>query len=107
MISISGEHLKIVLDILDKFVPECEVRAFGSRYKWTAKNYSDLDIVIVGKEKLDWGKVADIREAFEESDLPFRVDVLDWNGISSDFKKVIGEGYEVLKKEHPAGREIE
>lgn len=99
MIDVREDHLKIVLDILNKFVPSCEVRIFGSRYKWTAKDYSDLDLAIVCKEKIDWKLLADIKEAFQESELPYRVDVLDWNSISEEFKKVIEtSGYEVLKK---------
>ena len=34
--------------LLREHVPECEVRAFGSRAAWTAKDYSDLDLAIVG-----------------------------------------------------------
>ena len=33
---------------------------------------------------------------FEESDLPFKVDVLDWQSISDNFKKVIKEKYIVF-----------
>ena len=36
----------------------------------------------MGEDKLDWIMVEDIKEAFQESDLPFRVDILDWNAIS-------------------------
>ena len=39
-----------------------------------------------------------LKEAFEESDLPFRVDVLDWHAISDRFHKVIEKKYEVLQK---------
>ena len=97
MIDISESNLKIILDIIKKFVPDCEVRAFGSRYKWTAKDYSDLDLVIVGKEKLNWEIIPDMKEAFQESDLTFRVDVIDWYDIEEDFRSVILEnGYEVI-----------
>lgn len=96
MINVSEIQLRIILDIIKKFVPYCEVRAFGSRYKWTAKVYSDLDLSIVGEDKLDWILVENITEAFQESDLPFRVDILDWNAISPEFKKVIEQGYEVI-----------
>ena len=37
-------------------------------------------------------------EAFEESNLPIRVDLLDWQSISEGFQKVILEGYEVIQK---------
>jgi len=36
-------------------------------------------------------------EAFQESGLPFRVDVLDWHAISPEFRQVIKRKYEVLK----------
>lgn len=98
MIDITKEQLKIVLDILNKFVPNSEVRVFGSRIKGNAKKYSDLDLAIVQNDKLSWKVIADIKEAFQESNLTFRVDVLDWNSISDEFKKVIESGYEVIKK---------
>jgi predicted nucleotidyltransferase len=99
MIDILPEHLQIVLKILSAYAPECEVRAFGSRYAHKAKSYSDLDLVLVAEEKLDWRKLARIQEAFQESILPYRVDVLDWRAISPSFQKAIEErGYEALQK---------
>ncbi|OPJ62119.1 nucleotidyltransferase family protein [Clostridium oryzae] len=97
MINVTETELDIILEILRRYVPDCEVRVFGSRYKGTQKRYSDLDLVILGKEKLDWQLVYDIKEAFQESELTYRVDVLDWNSISSEFQKVINQGYEVIK----------
>ena len=43
-------------------------------------------------------------EAFEASDLPFRVDVLDWHRISESFHKVIEQAYEVIQS--PEQRQI-
>ena len=97
MIDVSPNHLDIVLCILAKYVPECEVRVFGSRFTGTAKLYSDLDIALVGHEKLDWRVMAAIKEEFQESELPFRVDILDWYNTSAEFRKVIAEsGYKVM-----------
>ena len=97
MIDISENNLKIVLGILQQFVPHCEVRVFGSRYKWSAKKYSDLDLIIVGKEKIYWEIISDIKEAFQESDLTFRVDIMDWNDIEESFKEdILKSGYEVI-----------
>lgn len=99
MISLTDDELKIVQDILQRLVPHCEVRVFGSRYKGTARKYSDLDLVIVGTGKLDWQVLSDLKDAFEESDLPFRVDVLDWYAISSEFRDVINNGYELMLRD--------
>lgn len=98
MIDVRPEQLKIIKDILQKFAPDCEVRVFGSRYKKKAWNYSDLDLAVIGEAKLDWKQIGRIKEEFEESDLPYRVDVLDWHAISPEFQKVIEAGYEVIQE---------
>ena len=89
MIDINPYHLEIVTQILHEYVPDCEVRAFGSRATWTSKEYSDLDLAIVGNGPLKWRTLGKLRDAFEESYLPFRVDVLDWHDISDNFRKII------------------
>jgi len=98
MIDVAPAQLQIIKEILQRLAPDCEVRAFGSRFKRTAKSYSDLDLAIVGGGKLLFKKLSALRIAFEESDLSYRVDVLDWHSISPEFQKVIEQGYEVIQK---------
>ena len=98
-VDLNPNHLATVERILAEHVPECEVRAFGSRATWTAKDYSDLDLAVVGAGSLDWGALSRLKEAFEESDLPMRVDVLDWHVISESFRKVIERDYMVVQQE--------
>lgn len=98
MIDISPKDLAIVQSILRDAVPECEVRAFGSRVAWTAKDYSDLDLVVVGAAALERKRLYRLQEAFQESALPFRVDVLDWHAVSDGFRAVIAKQYEVVQK---------
>ena len=97
MIDVSPLHLQTILDILKTHAPDCEVRAFGSRVKRTAKSYSDLDLAVVGQTKLPFQKLAALQTAFEESDLPYRVDVLDWHAISPEFQRIIEQEYEVIQ----------
>ena len=99
MIDIAQNHLEIIKKILHKHVPDCEVRAFGSRVLHTAKSYSDLDLVLVGEKELDQPSLNRLIEAFEESDIPFRVDLLDWNAISDSFRAIIEKRYEVIQKQ--------
>ncbi len=97
MIDVTPEQLEIILSIVSQFFPDCEVRAFGSRYNGKAKHYSDLDLALVGQGRLDWRRLAELKEAFQESDLSFRVALLDWNAISAEFRNVIEtSGYEVI-----------
>ena len=96
MIDLPKDQLETVSRIIAEHVPGCEVRVFGSRVKGSAKPWSDLDVALVGAGKLDLLTVAGVREALEESDLPVRVDILDWHSISPEFRAVIEEGFEVL-----------
>ncbi len=96
MINVTPAQLQIITGILAAKVPGVEARAFGSRVDGKPKDYSDLDLALVGPAKLDAAVIGELKEAFEESDLPFRVDVLDWNAISAEFQKVILNKYEVL-----------
>jgi len=97
MIDLSPRHLQTVRAILGQHVPNCEVRAFGSRVSGPAKNYSDLDLAVVALTKLNPETLRHLKEAFEESDLPFRVDVLDWHETSPEFQKVIEKAYDVIQ----------
>jgi predicted nucleotidyltransferase len=96
MIAISEDSLNMIKNILNKTIPHCEVRAFGSRVKGTNREYSDLDLAIVGEEKLGISVLGNVQEAFMESSIPFRVDVLDYNAVSEKFQKIIDAKYELI-----------
>ena len=98
MIDVPFHDLASIKQILAKHVPGCEVRVFGSRVNGTARSYSDLDVVIIGEDKVPRKQVYRLKEAFQESDLPFRVDVLDWHRISLEFRKIIENAYEVVQE---------
>ena len=89
MIDLAPHHLETVESILAEHVPDCEVRAFGSRAKWEGWEYSDLDLAVVRNNKHDWQTIPRLKEAFEESDLPIRVDVLDWHDLAEDFREAV------------------
>jgi len=88
-IDISREDWRIIRDILRKYVPEQEVWAFGSRAKRTAWTYSDLDLAIITETALPFNVRGDMAEDFSESDLPFRVDILDWATTPEDFRRIV------------------
>lgn len=72
---------KIISDIIAQ--SSFEIVAFGSRVKGTAQSASDLDLGYYGPQK--FSATDAIEQAFEESDLPFKVDLIDLNAISQDF----------------------
>lgn len=67
---------------------EYKVFIFGSRATEKAKKYSDYDVGIIGKKPVPWRILSLIEEALEESDLLYKVDVVDFFLVSSNFRKV-------------------
>lgn len=97
MIDLEERYLAEVIRILRERLLDCEVRAFGSRVRGKARKYSDLDLAVIGKERLDWRRLEAVRDAFAESDLPIQVDVLDWNAVSDEFRAAIAGHSELVR----------
>lgn len=76
-IDIRPDHWEMVRGILHKHVPQHEVWAFGSRATWAAKEFSDLDLAVIGDKPLSLSVSSSLRDDFSESDLPYKVDVVD------------------------------
>lgn len=79
----------MVQAILDSQVPHARVLAFGSRAAGTPRKYSDLDLAIIQPERLTLHTISRLKMAFEDSDLPICVDVVDWNQADSEFKAMV------------------
>ena len=94
-IDVRPDLWRIVSGILQKHVPQYEVWVFGSRAKWAAKPYSDLDLAVITVQPLTLDVSAALADAFAESDLPWRVDVVDWASTSESFRRII-EGDKVV-----------
>jgi predicted nucleotidyltransferase len=79
--------------IIFRFVNPREVRAFifGSRATGGGRRFSDIDIGIEGKKQIDSLLLADIKEAFEESHIPYIVEVVDFSRVSDRFKIISGK----------------
>ncbi|MGH8473065.1 MAG: nucleotidyltransferase family protein, partial [Gammaproteobacteria bacterium] len=98
LIDIRPDHWAIVADILRRHVPDREVWAVGSRAKWSAKEYSDLDLAVIGEHPLSLSVSAALADDFSESDLPFKVDVVDWATTSESFRKIIERDKVVVQR---------
>lgn len=97
-IDITPEQRQLVCSIFATHLPDTEVWAYGSRVHWNATPSSDLDLVAFCSDK---SGLANCRDAFAESSLPFRVDLFLWDEIPENFQDRIKQEYAVLisKKE--------
>lgn len=96
-LDIQSEELAIVKSILQQFVPNYPVWAFGSRVKGTARPYSDLDLAIMTETPLTFLERDNLKEAFSESDLVWKVDIIDWASTSEEFRQIIQKKYVVIQ----------
>ncbi len=89
-VDIRPDHLEIVQSILHEHLPAgVKVWVFGSRANWTTKDSSDLDLALEGESKLSHKVLGALKDAFEDSALPYTVDVVDLNRIGDSFKQIV------------------
>jgi predicted nucleotidyltransferase len=82
---IEDRHWQIVKSILSKY--NYSFYAFGSRVKGNPQKFSDLDLCYFGK--IPNNELFSLEEDFEESDLPYKVDIISWDKINSSFRELI------------------
>src|SRR5215469_2528410 len=89
-IDLPADHRRMVLDILHANLPaNAKAWVFGSRATGRARRYSDLDLVIDAGRPLSFDETAKLSEAFSESDLPYRVDVVDWRVVDDHWRHIL------------------
>jgi predicted nucleotidyltransferase len=77
--------------------PHLEVWAFGSRTRNKAWRYSDLDLAVITHKPLSFALRCALIEDLTESDLPFRVDVVDWARTDEEFRRIISANRVVIQ----------
>lgn len=89
-LDLTAEHRRLVLEILAANLPaNTTAWVFGSRAAGRARRYSDLDLAIDVGRRLTLDEFARLAEAFSDSDLPYRVDIVDWHAVEDGFRRTI------------------
>ncbi|MBX6353055.1 MAG: nucleotidyltransferase domain-containing protein [Thermoflavifilum sp.] len=85
------EIARLVRSVLDH--RPCRIILFGSVARGEAQHISDIDIALDAGERLDGYTMFQIRDALEESLIPYRIDVLDLAAVSPEMRAhVLKEG---------------
>ena len=104
-IDLTAGQRRTVLVLLNRYLPGTTVWAYGSRVKWTSHPASDLDLVVFAKPE-QAARVTELREAFDESNLPFRVDLFVWDDVPESFRKRIETEHVTLAKREERNRTV-
>lgn len=97
-LDIGNNVLLIVKDILNRLAPDATVWVFGSRATGRAKKFSDLDLCLMAPQPLSLDRISAIAGEFAESDLPWKVDIVDWWSISQGFREIIERDQVLLQQ---------
>ncbi|MEO5377840.1 MAG: nucleotidyltransferase domain-containing protein [Magnetococcus sp. DMHC-6] len=97
ILGMTPDQHNILRTFLHRYIPGVAVWAYGSRVKGTARPYSDLDLVLFMTPKERF-LVSELKESLDESNLPFLVDLLIWDELSSKFHQNIKEKYIVVQE---------
>jgi type I restriction enzyme S subunit len=90
-LDVRADHLSIIQNILKNHIPQYRIVAFGSRVNGHSKATSDLDLCIMSTERVPFETLASLRDEFSLSNLPYKVDLVDWAAIAPEFQKIILE----------------
>jgi uncharacterized protein len=91
-LALDDKELSLVNAILRAHLPSgVTVHVFGSRARGQPKAWADLDLVLEGAAPLPLSLVAKLAEAFEESALPWKVDLVDRKTVSAGFGRLIDQ----------------
>ena len=98
-LDIRPQHLALLRGLLRQHLPNAEVWAYGSRVNRDGHEASDLDLVVrqPADLKLGMAEFWELKEALVESNLPIRVDVVDWAHIPESFHREIERAYVVVR----------
>lgn len=96
MINLEPDELQRLKTILQKYIPDYTVYLFGSRVTPNIKPYSDIDLAIMSQISIPSMTMALLKNELAESDLPYKVDLVDWASTDESFKAIIMQQYEVI-----------
>ena len=92
---IKPEHLKLLKDIIADYCPNAEIWAYGSRLNGDAHSGSDLDLVVKDFHSKD-ACLSEFKNLLSESNIPFLIDVQEFNKLPKSFQDEILKNYIIL-----------
>ncbi|HOV92518.1 MAG TPA: nucleotidyltransferase domain-containing protein [Candidatus Kapabacteria bacterium] len=92
---LSDQQLETIIEIISSFPEITEAIIFGSRAIGTNRQGSDIDIAIKCNNS-KFNKRGNLLSRFEESNLPFFVDIVDYNSITTNELKMQIDLYGVV-----------
>jgi uncharacterized protein len=92
------EYKKKIVAVLSALFPNATIYLFGSRARGTHYERSDIDIALDTGIRLEQVDVGEARDMLNESNIPYKIDVVDVRGVHESMRKNILEEGIVWRK---------
>ncbi len=90
---VNKEEMEIIQKIISKYKPKIHFFCYGSRVKGNFSETSDLDVLIQTEKKDSIGIIYELNEKFDNSKLPFIVNIIDMNKLDEKFLNAIKKDF--------------
>lgn len=82
-------HQKTIVSLIRAAIPHANIYLFGSRARGTASPTSDADIMIDAGSIIDIQTMISLKNLLSESEIPYRVELVDKYAIDDQFLSLI------------------
>jgi len=87
--SLEPEYKNKIIGILTVLFPDAKIYLFGSRARGTHSDRSDIDIALDESKVIRPGRLGEAVSMFAESNIPYKIDVVDLHSVSDDMRYFI------------------
>jgi predicted nucleotidyltransferase len=71
-----------IVAVISALMPQVNIYLFGSRARGTHAQWADIDIALDGGKELPRADVDEIKSMFKESNILYRIDVVDFHSVT-------------------------
>ncbi|MBO4698341.1 nucleotidyltransferase domain-containing protein [bacterium] len=92
MINLKRKHFNELCSIFEKYCPKAEIWAYGSRIHGDSHDGSDLDMTVKNFNDPN-KKLWELKELLDDSDIPFLMDISEFDRLPGYFQSEILKNY--------------
>ena len=97
MKNIDKEVQEKIIDLITALVPDAKIYLFGSRARQTNAQWSDIDLALDTGKPLRNSAIDEVKSVLEATNIPYKVDVLDFQSISTNMQDSIKRDWKIWK----------
>lgn len=86
-----------IINLIIALIPDAKIYLFGSRARGTHRKWSDIDLALDVGSVLPNVKIGEVKDVLAATNMPYKVDVLDFQNVSIDMQNIIKKDMKIWK----------